>query len=277
MEQLEGGTTSAIFRNPETGEWTPKRATLHESIIDALLAGKRQKKNPKLWVVMGGVGSGKSRLIASELEPSRPGAVVIDADRLWLRIPEYEELAGANWRTAGELTYAEVRHLRDAVLAEAAVRRLDIILEISGDENSEKAVSILEQDGYEVAVEYIDCSPEEAHERIRHRANTNPTPEDNLWCSPVNPEYPDKYDYQNLDLNTFRDEYERRRQLGSESDEIESRSSLPSRIHHRAKYRPAGIRITGILRTPWLGASGVSRFRPKWSRTGSPGIACPSE
>jgi len=132
-----------------------------------------------------------------------------------VRIPEYEELAAANWRTAGELTYAEVRYLRDAALAEAAVRRLDIILEISGDENSAAAVEILEQDGYDASVNYVDCSPEEAQERIRVRAKMNPTPEDNLWCSPVNPAYPDKYDYQNIDLECFRWEYERRSKFRS--------------------------------------------------------------
>jgi hypothetical protein len=200
---MQGGTKSAIFRNSETGEWVPRRASLHESIIDDLLTGKHRKNNPKLWGCNGWSRIGKSTLIKTQMEPDHPDAVVIDADRLWLTIPEYEELAAANWRTAGELTYAEVRYLRDAALAEAAVRRLDIILEISGDKNSEEAVKILEQDGYEVSVNYVDCSPEEARERIRVRANTNPTPEDNLWCSPVNPEYPDNYDYQNIDLEPF--------------------------------------------------------------------------
>jgi hypothetical protein len=130
---------------------------------------------------------------------------------MWLKIPEYEELAAANWRTAGELTYAEVRYLRDAALAEAAARRLDIILEISGDEHSAEVVNILEADGYEVSVNYVHCSSEEARVRIRQRANTMPTPEDNLWCSPLNPDLPDKYDYQNIHLETFRREYERRR------------------------------------------------------------------
>jgi zeta toxin len=58
---------------------------------------------------------------------------VIDADQMWLKIPEYEDLAAQDWKTAWDRTYAEVRYLRDAALAEAAARRLDIILEISGD------------------------------------------------------------------------------------------------------------------------------------------------
>jgi hypothetical protein len=55
---------------------------------------------------------------------------------------------------------------------------------------SAEHIQILEQDGYEVSVSYVDCCPEEARERIRLRADTNPTLEDNLWCSPVNPAYP---------------------------------------------------------------------------------------
>jgi predicted kinase len=211
VQHLQGNATSTIYRDPATGEWIPERAALHESIIDDLLAGKQSKNNPKLWVVMGGVGSGKSTLIKSDLEPNHSDAVVLDADNLWLRIPEYERLAAANWRTAGDRTYEEVRYLRDAALAEATARRLNIILEISGDEHSAEVVNILEADGYEVSVNYVDCSPEVAQERIRQRANTNPTPEDNLWCSPLNPDLPDKYEYQNIDLDTFWREYERRR------------------------------------------------------------------
>jgi hypothetical protein len=130
---------------------------------------------------------------------------------MWLRIPEYEALAADDWKTAGERTYTEVRYLRDAALAEGAARRLDIILEISGDEHSADVVNILEADGYEISVNYVHCSSEEARVRIRQRANTNPTPEDNLWCSPPNPDLSDKYEYQNIDLDTFRREYERRR------------------------------------------------------------------
>jgi adenylylsulfate kinase-like enzyme len=204
-------TTSAIFRDAVSGGWTAERGELHENIINRLLAGKYQQASPTIWMVTGGVGSGKSTLIRSELIPEHPGAVVIDADQIWAEIPEYEALAAADWRTAGDRTYAEVRYLREAALAEAAAGRLDIILEISGDENSDEVANILERDGYEVSVSYVHCSPEEARERMRKRANTAPTPEDNLWCSPPRPEFPDKFDYQNVDLETFRTEYSKRK------------------------------------------------------------------
>jgi adenylylsulfate kinase-like enzyme len=116
MQHLQGKPTSTIFRNPATGEWIPARAALHENIIADLLAGNSGKKNPTLWVVTGGVGSGKSTLIRSELAPEHSEAVVIDADQMWLKIPEYEALAAEDWKTAGERTYTEVRYLRDATL-----------------------------------------------------------------------------------------------------------------------------------------------------------------
>jgi hypothetical protein len=210
VEQLRQETTSAIFRDAATGGWTRERAELHEKIISRLLAEKHREASPKIWVVTGGVGSGKSTLIESELAPEHPGAVVIDPDQMWLEIPEYEVLAAVDWRTAGDRTYAEVRYLRDAALAEAAARRLDIILEINGDENSAEVVNILKSDGYEISLNYVDCTQEQAQERMLKWANTEPTPEDNLWCSPQRPEFPDKFDYQNVDVTTFRREYERR-------------------------------------------------------------------
>jgi len=218
VEKLGQQTTSTIFRDAATGRWTAERAELHEKTISRLLAGKRPETSPKICVVTGGVGSGKSTLIKSELAPEHPGAVVIDADQMWVEIPEYEALAAADWRTAGDRTYAEVRYLRDAVLAEAATRRLDIILEVSGDKNSVEAVDILKSAGYEVSVNYVHCSTEEARERMLTRANSEPTPEDNLWCSVPCPEFPDKYDYQNVEAETLRQEYAKRKGQAQSSD-----------------------------------------------------------
>ncbi len=81
--QLGQKTTSAIFRNPATGEWTPGRAELHEEIIHRLLARKQSKKEPEIWVLAGGVGSGKFEIELIGVGPGEhPGAVVIDAATL---------------------------------------------------------------------------------------------------------------------------------------------------------------------------------------------------
>jgi hypothetical protein len=222
VERLGGATTSEIYRDPATGQWTPERAQLHETIIDRLLAGKLPSTRPRITVVTGGVGSGKSNLIESEIASERPDAVVIDADRMWLEIPEYESLANADWRTVGNQTYSELRNLRDQTLAEAVARRLNIILETPGDKYLEETLSLIERDGYKVSICYVHCPEEEAHERMQQRAINNPTPEDNLWGTPPHPDFPDKYDYQDVDSRTFKDEYERRKkrneaQRGSDS------------------------------------------------------------
>ena len=67
----------------------------------------------------------------------------------------------------------------------AAARRLDIILEVPGDGDLEEIMKILERDGYETEVNYVNCSPEEARQRMTRRANSHLTPEYNLWCSPA--------------------------------------------------------------------------------------------
>jgi hypothetical protein len=56
--------------------------------------------------VMGGIGSGKSKLITSELAPRHADAVVIDADRLWSEIPEYR---GWRRRTGKQRVIARMR------------------------------------------------------------------------------------------------------------------------------------------------------------------------
>jgi predicted kinase len=211
VERLCGATTSAIYRDSATGEWSPERAQLHEAIIARLLAGKLPNTHPRITVVTGGVGSGKSTLIDTEIAPDHPDSVVIDPDRMWLEIPEYESLANADWRTVRNRTYSELRNLRDQTLAEAVAQRLNIILETPGDKLLKETLSLIERDGYKVSICYVHCPEEEAHERMQQRATNSPTPEDNLWGTPPHPDFPDKYDYQDVDSSTFRTEYERRK------------------------------------------------------------------
>ena len=133
-------------------------------------------------------------MIASELAPKTSGAVVIDADRLWSKLPEYEELAKEDWKTAGDRTYAESPVLQRRGFGRGCGTETGHHFKVR-NEHSGDVASILAHDGYEVSVDCVDCSPDEARERINKRANANPTPEDNLWCSPQRSEFPDKFDY----------------------------------------------------------------------------------
>src|ERR1035438_4714698 len=208
IERLEGKATVGSYRNFKTGEWAAARHVLHEEIINRLLAGKLRRESPTLCLVMGGIGTGKSTMIESKLAPEQPNAMVIDADKLWMEIPEYQALAMADWRMAADRTYAEVRILRDELLAEAAARRLDIILEAGdGGDHLQEVASFMIQAGYVISVVAVDCPVEEALKRMQYRANHNPTPEDNLWTSPPRPDLPDKFDYQNVDFAVLRSEY----------------------------------------------------------------------
>ena len=212
IKSLRNKATVEAYRNFMVGGWAVERHALHEEIINRLLTGKLRKKPPTLCLVIGGVGTGKSTLIESRLAPELPGAVVIDADKLWLEIPEYQALAVADRRMAADRTYAEVRILRDEILAEAAARRLDIILEDGdGGDNLQEVVSFMIQAGYETSVVAVDCPVEEALKRIQYRANHNPTPEDNLWDSMPRIDLPDKFDYQCVDFAALCCEYEKRK------------------------------------------------------------------
>jgi len=212
---LNGRTTTAAFRDSITGEWTPARVALHGSIVDDLLAGKQPKDKPKICIVGGGLGVGKSTFIKSTVIAKFPGAVVIDADQFWLKIPEYEALAREDWRTVGDLTYQELRYIRDLTLAVAVSRRLYIVLETVGDPTLKELVQLLKQAGYQIALEWLDRPIEAARRAVQKRANQNPTPEDNLWCSPPNRDFPDKFQYQNVDVKTFAFEYKKRLREGT--------------------------------------------------------------
>ena len=166
-------STFDAFFDKLTGTWQAHRTeNVHAPAIRKLFAGKRAvlEKKPRLDMLMGGLGVGKSTL-ARQLSAKYPNSILIDADALKLEIPEFEWFKRENLRNAYLRVHDESRHIAQEALACAVRGRFDVILDFCNAEAETHALILeLREKGYLLALECVDCPLEQATERIKAAA-----------------------------------------------------------------------------------------------------------
>lgn len=150
------------------GNWTPERARMHEAMVETLLKGHRPQKNPVATFFGGGPASGKSALTGAA-----PDAVKIDPDNFKEQIPEYNDMRNAGRKDAAPTVHQESSHIAHLAMQRARERRLNYILDGTGDSSYEKMASKVEaakKAGYVVHGRYATLDPDEAVKRAEKRA-----------------------------------------------------------------------------------------------------------
>jgi predicted ABC-type ATPase len=113
---------------------TPHRHGLHDKIVAETLAGVAPQVSPVLYVMAGGGGSGKgyvrARLEASGDIPTRNRALV-DPDAIKEKLPEWQSFTAAGDGRAAETLHEESSMLTKRIRAEAAKRKVDVVLEMT--------------------------------------------------------------------------------------------------------------------------------------------------
>ncbi len=121
-------------------------------------------------IIIGGIAAGKSTLARKLRSEQFAGAILIDVDQFILTMPEYWKLRAVDPAGAYRRVYGEACELAYKALAEALVRRIDLIWEIGrvgkacGD-----MLDWLKQLGYRIMFCGIDCPEEEALKRHERR------------------------------------------------------------------------------------------------------------
>lgn len=166
----EGTHTEHVYRNRLTGDWDPGRSeAVHYPAVDAELAGKEppQGRKPEAVIMNGGTASGKST-VAKKLMGEDPGRVNIDADKMKLAIPEFDELKKTDPDNATARVQNESAQMAKRLLVSAADKGLDIVYDrttAGGD-----ILKYLKEKGYYVKVVGVDIPTEMAKERALKRA-----------------------------------------------------------------------------------------------------------
>lgn len=157
-----------LHTDKSTGKLTPKRAALHDKIVNDTLAGHESKGKPVATFLGGGSASGKSTIMKDSA-----GKLVIDADAMKARLPEYQKMMKSGDKRAAAFAHGESSHLTNRALEEAAKRKVDFTLDGTGDSSYEKLkkkVDAARAGGHAIDAKYVTVDTEEAIKRSNKRA-----------------------------------------------------------------------------------------------------------
>lgn len=148
------------------------RRPLHRELIDRRLDGvTRAGETPRVTLLMGGSGAGKSTVLRrEEFRGLMDNAVHIDPDEIKMELPEWDPLVRADDPMVAKITHDESSDISKAVAYEARERKLDLVIDGTGAGPSfMNRVASYKAAGYYVKVLWVTTSIETALERVEER------------------------------------------------------------------------------------------------------------
>ena len=141
-------------------KWTPERQELHRKIIKEVIEenNPQAQKNPIFFMTGGGSASGKSIMLKKS--PLPKGTVVIDADAIKKKLPEYNAMLAKGGDTAlkaAEYTHEESSWIGKLIQRESAQKRFHTMLDGTGDgsvESLSRKIKTMTDRGMTVRAKY---------------------------------------------------------------------------------------------------------------------------
>jgi predicted ABC-type ATPase len=132
-------------------------------------------ERPVALMMAGGTASGKSTALAHEdnRQIIQQDAVHIDPDEIKAMLPEYSQLVAQGSRHAAQAVHEESSQIAGRVRAEAVKRRLNIVLDGTGDSDPGKTAQKIKQlsdSGYDVHMLYVNAPTNVAIANAAQRA-----------------------------------------------------------------------------------------------------------
>lgn len=154
------------------GNVSPSRRELHERIINQMVSGVPREELPIATFMGGGPASGKSAMLKAAGSRGRPAGVVIDADAIKSRLPEYQEMTKAGDHRAAPYVHEESSHIAKQAMAAAIRNRQSFTLDGTGDSSYDKLagkVNAAKAKGYRTHAQYVTVDTDAALERAAAR------------------------------------------------------------------------------------------------------------
>jgi SPP1 gp7 family putative phage head morphogenesis protein len=161
-------TTAHQYRSKE-GIWGEARSkNVHDPIISEFVKGAKYHKVPRLVLLIGPAGSGKTSVGRKYVKELVPDHVLVDADECKTRLPEYR---GWNSPQVHDESGYLVRRIRGA----AVKSRANILFDSTGRDSKhlEETVNEYHSKGYQIHVIHVTVPPEVAVERAAQRFLSN--------------------------------------------------------------------------------------------------------
>jgi predicted ABC-type ATPase len=163
------GNDSLAKHTGKDGKLTQEREALHQSIINETFKDAVPAEGQAVFTVMGGgSGSGKGTLRKKGVVKSPEGSIVIDADEIKDKLPEYKEMVAAGGETGKEAAgyaHEESSALAKRILGIATEGNFNHVLDGTGDgtvESMEKKIAAARAAGMTVNGVYVTVPIETA-------------------------------------------------------------------------------------------------------------------
>lgn len=153
------------------GEWTLERQQLHAEITEQLLGSHRPQAQRRVYLTGGGPASGKGSFANGSRVPV--DAAHVDPDAIKGLLPEYQRAVADGQPWAAAFVHEESSYLSKKIAAEAAQRRLNLVLDTVGDsalESLARKVAATRSEGARVVADYATVPTDLAVERAARRA-----------------------------------------------------------------------------------------------------------
>mgnify|MGYP003147090854 CR=1 FL=1 len=165
----------AVYKGDDlTPIFTPDRLRLHDEIVEKMLKEASPVDTPQFTVLGGGPASGKTAAKDAAMKAYKKNAVAVDPDEIRAMLPEYEEGLAQFARNAAAVTHEEASGLAKRVIEEGQRRKLNMIMDGTGDGGYgkfAKKVAKYKKDGAtKITANYVTIDTDEAMKRMEARA-----------------------------------------------------------------------------------------------------------
>lgn len=179
LKDLSNKTTSRDYFKESSDKIYKKRNELHENILKSILDKYKSSNKPRIYFLLGSIGSGKTSVKDQILknEKNKADFIFVNFDDLKKRLPEYELLKKLNPEKAARFVQSESARLAGKLFKKAVQKKCNIIFEKNIRKNKEGKIQLKEEIMKVVKKDYLIFihivfldSYEEAWKRVQRRA-----------------------------------------------------------------------------------------------------------
>ncbi|GIO33526.1 hypothetical protein J2TS6_46670 [Paenibacillus albilobatus] len=162
------------LRYSSKGEYTLERSDLHENIITQIMHDFRGEENPIAILMGGGSASGKTwlrELVYKEQIQLGNQFLIIDADEIKKKLPEYDELIAKRPDKMASVLHDESSDISSSLLTRCISEKINFIYDgtMKNFQKYNNIIDTLIETGYEIRGIIADVDVNEAIRRNKER------------------------------------------------------------------------------------------------------------
>lgn len=163
--------TQTLYKKSD-GTYSENRVKVHDKIFSNAFDGKIPQSNPKVTLLVGGPGSGKSFVYETALKSSDNNSVYLNSDDVKEQLPEYSDYLKKDFKSAAAKVHEESSDVYHAMVKKGFEQGYNLVLDatFSNKDKSVKIINQLKDKGYSIEVVGVVVDPSKTQYSATKRA-----------------------------------------------------------------------------------------------------------